>query len=217
MSPRANLADTYPPRLRRALLQNLREMGIADERVLDAMDRVPLPVWTMPSCTSLTTTRRFGLVPARPSAIRTRWPASRNTGPAFEPSLGDWHEEQLQCKSWWPRSTASSGKGLYDAHPLLKQQGYQARSLRGRYKGKTAFAPFDGILVTCGAPRIPEALLGQLAVGGRLIIPLDDPEAGEGKQTMTEVKRVDETHFTRRTHGTFAFVPMLAARSGAQG
>ena len=54
-------------------------------------------------------------------------------------------------------------------------------------------------------------------MGGRLIIPLDDPEAGEGKQTMTEVRRMDETTFTRQTHRAFAFVPMLTARSGAEG
>jgi len=38
---------------------------------------------------------------------------------------------------------------------------------------------------------------------------------GEGKQVMTEVRRLEEATFTRQTHGTFAFVPMLAARSGS--
>ena len=110
-------------------------------------------------------------------------------------------------------------KELYDrTTPFLKKLGYRASCYYGDgYKGKPAFAPFDGILVTCGAPFVPEAMLGQLAVGGRLIIPLDDPSAGEGKQIMTEMRRVDDSTLTRQTHGTFAFVPMLTARSGAAG
>ena len=63
-------------------------------------------------------------------------------------------------------------------------------------------APFDKILVTCGAPFIPEDLLAQLKVGGRLVIPV-----GEGEiQKMTLMVRTSETTFEKSTYGDFSFL-----------
>jgi protein-L-isoaspartate(D-aspartate) O-methyltransferase len=72
------------------------------------------------------------------------------------------------------------------------------------YKGLPEEAPFDGILVTAGAPRIPKALLSQLAIGGRLVIPV-----GEDQQTMMLITRTSEKEFERKECGTFRFVPLL--------
>ncbi|MEC4116431.1 protein-L-isoaspartate(D-aspartate) O-methyltransferase [Myroides phaeus] len=72
------------------------------------------------------------------------------------------------------------------------------------YKGLPNYAPFDGVIVTAGAPFIPQPLMAQLNVGGRLIIPI-----GDNDQTMTELIRVSETHFEKYEHGDFKFVPML--------
>lgn len=72
------------------------------------------------------------------------------------------------------------------------------------YKGMPEEAPFDGILVTAGAPRVPKALLSQLKIGGRLVIPV-----GEDQQTMMLITRSSEKEFERRECGTFRFVPLL--------
>lgn len=72
------------------------------------------------------------------------------------------------------------------------------------FAGLPKFAPFKGILVTCGAPDIPRALMEQLAIGGRLVIPI-----GNGTQTMTIIERRGETEFIKSEHGEFKFVPML--------
>lgn len=72
------------------------------------------------------------------------------------------------------------------------------------YKGMPEEAPFDGILVTAGAPRIPKALLSQLRIGGRLVIPV-----GEEDQTMMLITRTSEKEFERKECGTFRFVPLL--------
>ncbi|GLB49737.1 protein-L-isoaspartate(D-aspartate) O-methyltransferase [Neptunitalea lumnitzerae] len=72
------------------------------------------------------------------------------------------------------------------------------------YKGLPDEAPFDSIIVTAGAPFIPKALLGQLKIGGRLVIPVgDDP------QIMTLLVRTDTKKFEKTTFGEFRFVPML--------
>jgi protein-L-isoaspartate(D-aspartate) O-methyltransferase len=68
-----------------------------------------------------------------------------------------------------------------------------------------AFAPFDKIIVTCGAPDVPEALITQLKVGGIMVIPV-----GEGsEQTMKRITKVSENELQIEEFGTFKFVPML--------
>ena len=72
------------------------------------------------------------------------------------------------------------------------------------YKGLPDDAPFDSIIVTAGAPETPRALLGQLKVGGRLVIPVGDEE-----QVMTLYVRKSEKEFEKKELGAFRFVPML--------
>ena len=76
------------------------------------------------------------------------------------------------------------------------------------YKGLPNDAPFDRILVTAGAPYVPNALLSQLAIGGRLVIPI-----GNETQTMTLYERISEKEFHKTDYGTFQFVPMLKERN----
>lgn len=65
-------------------------------------------------------------------------------------------------------------------------------------------APFDKIIVTCGAPNVPAALLGQLKIGGCIVIPV-----GENVQQMHRITKLSETEFQTETFGEFKFVPML--------
>jgi protein-L-isoaspartate(D-aspartate) O-methyltransferase len=72
------------------------------------------------------------------------------------------------------------------------------------YKGLSEEAPFDGIIVTAGAPEVPKTLLGQLKVGGCLVIPV-----GEDEQIMTRILRKSEKEFEKEEYGSFRFVPLL--------
>ncbi|CAM4004969.1 protein-L-isoaspartate(D-aspartate) O-methyltransferase [Flavobacterium weaverense] len=76
------------------------------------------------------------------------------------------------------------------------------------YKGLPGYAPFDSIIVTAGAPFIPQPLMAQLKVGGRLVIPL-----GEEVQIMTLLIRVSETQFEKHEFGEFRFVPLLVDKN----
>ena len=72
------------------------------------------------------------------------------------------------------------------------------------YKGLPEEAPFDGIIVTAGAPEVPKTLLEQLNIGGRLVIPV-----GVDDKEMMRITRISETEFKREQFGTFRFVPLL--------
>lgn len=76
------------------------------------------------------------------------------------------------------------------------------------YKGLPEEAPFDGIVVTAGAPEVPRALMSQLKVGGRLVIPI-----GTDDQIMTLYIRKSEKEFEKKEYGSFRFVPLLADKN----
>ncbi|MGG6232084.1 protein-L-isoaspartate(D-aspartate) O-methyltransferase [Tenacibaculum sp. SDUM215027] len=76
------------------------------------------------------------------------------------------------------------------------------------YKGLPEEAPFDKIIVTAGAPYVPKALLGQIKVGGRLLIPVGDQE-----QVMTLFIRKSPKEFEKHELGDFRFVPMLKKKN----
>ena len=76
------------------------------------------------------------------------------------------------------------------------------------YKGLPEQAPFDKIIVTAGAPFVPKPLLGQLKVGGRLLIPV-----GDKTQTMILFIRKSDKEFEKKELGDFAFVPMLGEKN----
>ena len=68
-------------------------------------------------------------------------------------------------------------------------------------------APFDAILVSAGGPKVPEALKRQLAIGGRLVIPV----GRDVQQTLLLVRRIGEDEFEEEDHGAVTFVPLIGA------
>ena len=92
---------------------------------------------------------------------------------------------------------------------FLPELGYNCRFVYGDgYKGLPKFAPFDKIIITCGAPFIPEDLVAQLKVGGRMVAPIGDGDM----QVMHLIEKITETETRITTHGEFSFVPMLNKR-----
>ena len=89
---------------------------------------------------------------------------------------------------------------------FLPKIGYRPKKLifGDGYQGYEEAAPFNGIIVTAGAPFIPKPLLAQLAVGGRLVIPV-----GDDIQIMTLIIRKSDTEFEKHEFGEFRFVPLL--------
>jgi protein-L-isoaspartate(D-aspartate) O-methyltransferase len=74
------------------------------------------------------------------------------------------------------------------------------------------FAPFDGIIVTAAAPDVPKPLLEQLAIRGRLVLPIGDKSV----QTMYLIEKIDEQNFSRQTTDRFKFVPLIGKEGWQQ-
>ena len=89
---------------------------------------------------------------------------------------------------------------------FLPKLGYRPKKLifGDGYIGLKEEAPFDGIVVTAGAPFVPNPLLAQLKIGGKLVIPV-----GDKVQIMTVFTRTSATEFKKEEFGEFRFVPLL--------
>jgi len=89
---------------------------------------------------------------------------------------------------------------------FFKKLGYRPKKVifGDGYKGLPDDAPFDGIIVTAGAPAVPKPLMAQLKIGGRLVIPV-----GIDEQIMTLFIRKSATEFEKKEFGSFRFVPLL--------
>jgi protein-L-isoaspartate(D-aspartate) O-methyltransferase len=93
---------------------------------------------------------------------------------------------------------------------VLPYMGYKAHFFCGDgSKGIPKYAPFNKIIVTAGAPFVPEDLLKQLAIGGILVIPVGD----EQSQKMVTVLKVSETDYEKIVLDTFRFVPLVGDRA----
>ena len=90
---------------------------------------------------------------------------------------------------------------------LLTELGYShIRTLLGDgHQGAERFAPFDRIIVTCGADKVPPLLLQQLKVGGIMVIPLGRGEV----KTMVKIKKESDHKYVTTEHGYCTFVPFL--------
>ncbi len=213
------LIDTYRHKgLRRKLIDQLRTKGIQDERVLDAIDRVPRHFFLSSAFLEFAYENRAfaigaGQTISHPSTVarQTELLKLERGDKVLEIGTGSGYQTCVLCEMGAKVWSIERQKELCDAAgPLIYQLGYRPNLYFGDgYKGKPAFAPFDKILVTCGAPSVPTELLKQLRIGGIMVIPVGDGET----QIMYEITRVADNEYTRHEHGTFSFVPMLADRS----
>ena len=104
--------------------------------------------------------------------------------------------------------TVERQKELHDfAHRKLREIHLRPRfqSFGDGFEGLPTFAPFDKILVTCGAEVLPTELLRQLKIGGHLVIPLGRTE----EQILTRFTKKSEKEFEKEEFGAYKFVPML--------
>lgn len=203
--------------MRNQLVDKLEAKGIRDHRVLDAIRNVPRHLYmdnaflhfayddtAFPIGAGQTISQPYTV------AFQTELLQVEKRDKVLEIGTGSGYQSAVLCELGVKVFSIERQKELYEKSSiLLKQLGYKPKLFYGDgYRGLPAFAPFDAILVTCGAPFVPEDLLKQLKTGGRLVIPVD---AGEAQEMKRITKKEDGT-FEEEGFGSFKFVPMIKNR-----
>jgi len=208
-------SDTYRHKgMRRKLIDSLAAKGIADERILSAMEALP---------------RHFFLEKAfeemayedKPFQIGSKQTISQPFTVAYQTQLLDIKPREKVLEIGTGSGYQAAVLAMLNArvftierHESLHQKAktilknLNLQNIRCRlgdgWKGLREFAPFDKIIVTAGAETIPEALKTQLKIGGILVVPVGSPT-----QQMHKITRISETEFSDEVLNDFKFVPML--------
>ncbi len=200
--------------MRKKLIGELRGKGIEDERILDAFDAVPRHffldnAFAEQAYTNMAFQIGSGQTISHPFtvAFQTQLLEVKKGDKILEIGTGSGFQTSILCELGAKVFSIERHKELHlKAKRVLHHLGYNPRlSFGDGYKGWPAFAPFDKIIITCGAPFVPDALVEQLKPGGRIIIPI-----GEGEeQLMKRIFKGEDGTLTTEDYGVFRFVPML--------
>ncbi len=202
--------------LRKKLVEELIQKGINDQQVLDAISEVPRHLFffdtaflnfayadqAFPIGSGQTISQPYTV------AFQTSLLQPKKREKVLEIGTGSGYQTAVLAKLGVKVFSIERQHDLHlKATALLDELRIKARCFYGDgYKGKPAYAPFDKVLITCGAPFIPEDLKAQLKVGGRMVIPVGE---SQGVQKMMTVDKLSENEFEVSEHGDFQFVPML--------
>lgn len=210
--------DTFKHQgMRKKLVDSIREKGIDDEEVLQAMMRVPRHSFLDKAFLNQAYTDQAFQIGAGQTisqpytvAYQTSLLNVRKGDKVLEIGTGSGYQTSILLELGAKVFTIERQKELYDSvRQHLKQLGYAPKFFYGDgFKGLPAYGPFDRIIVTCGAPYIPEDLITQLKVGGIMVIPVG---AGD-VQVMTTILKTSETAIEKHELKNFRFVPMLENR-----
>ena len=209
------MTDTFEAKgKRKKLVDELRVKGITDEQVLKAINTVPRHIFMDPAFLSHAYTDKAfpissGQTISQPYtvAVQTSLLKVKKRDKVLEVGTGSGYQVAVLAEMGVKVYTIERFKDLYlKAQRTLISLGYTAHFFYGDgYEGKPQYGPYNGIIITAAAPEVPQTLLQQLKIGGRLIIPL----GSSGSQVMTVVTRTGEDSFEYSSHGNFVFVPML--------
>lgn len=213
------MKDTHKHQgLRNQLVKTLVEKGITDKNVLAAIANIPRHLFmdsgfvdfayqdkAFPIAAEQTISQPYTV------AFQTELLQVKPNSEILEIGTGSGYQTAVLLEMGAKVYTIERQNELFKKTKLfLPKLGYKPKKMifGDGYKGLPENAPFDGIIVTAGAPFVPNSLLAQLKIGGRLVIPV-----GDEVQTMTLFVRTSEKDFKKQELGKFRFVPMLKKRN----
>jgi protein-L-isoaspartate(D-aspartate) O-methyltransferase len=213
------LVDNYREKgARKKLVELLREKGIADEKVLKAIGKVPRhyffdeTFWTQ-AYKDIAFPIGDGQTISQPYTVayQTELLHIKPGDKVLEIGTGSGYQTCILLELGAKVFTIERQENLYKrTSQVLPHIGYHAEFFYGDgSKGIAEHAPFDKIIVTAGAPMVPEIMLKQLKIGGILVIPVGD----ENSQKMITVIRVSEKDYERISLDTFRFVPLVGEKA----
>lgn len=209
------MKDTFTHQgMRKKLVETLIKKGIVDKNVLQAIGKIPRHLFmdsgfvghayidkAFPIAADQTISQPYTV------ARQTELLNVKKGDKILEIGTGSGYQAAVLLEIGATLFTIERQNELFKKAKLfLPKLGYKPKRLifGDGYIGLESEAPFDGIIVTAGAPFVPNPLLAQLKVGGKLVIPV-----GENVQIMTVFLRKSETEFVKEEYGEFRFVPLL--------
>jgi len=202
---------------RQGLVDKLRKKGIKNERVLDAINHVPRHVFidtaledraykdsALPIGMGQTISQPYTV--ARQTELLEVFPGEK----VLEIGTGSGYQAAILSELGAKVYSVERHKKLYEkAQDVLRELGYSIQiKLGDGTLGWSAYGPYDAIVVTAGAPVLPEDLVQQLNVNGRLVVPVGNDK----KQEMIRVLKVRENEFEQERYRDFKFVPLVGEK-----
>lgn len=217
---RRPVEDTYRHKgLRKKLVDTIREKGITDEKVLNAIMNVPRHFFLDSAFDELAYADRAfpigeGQTISQPYTVayQTQLLELKPFMKVLEIGTGSAYQAVVLAEMGVQVYTIERQKKLFDENKLFSfLKKYQSIKFfyGDGYEGLPTFAPFDRVLITAAAPELPPKLVEQLKPGGMMVIPLGSGEV----QRMMRITKLDSGALKEEVFDNFSFVPMLGGRN----
>jgi protein-L-isoaspartate(D-aspartate) O-methyltransferase len=218
-----NYQDTYRHKgLRKKLVDILKEKGITNETVLQAINTIPRHFFLDSAFDEIAYENRAfpisdGQTISHPYTVayQTQLLQIKPFDKILEIGTGSMYQATVLAQLGAKVFTIERQKNLFEQTKkyIFKNKYPQLKFFYGDgFDGLPTYAPFDKILITAAAPHIPQKLVQQLKVGGTMVIPVDE-QAGEIQRMLRITKQADES-IIEEAFENFSFVPMLAGKNG---
>lgn len=212
--------DSYRHKgLRRQLVDSIRQKGITDERVLEAMLQIPRHFFmdsafdqiayedrAFPIGESQTISQPYTV------AYQTQLLELKPFEKVLEIGTGSAYQSCVLAEMGVQVYTIERQKKLFEErklHPYLRKYLSLKFFYGDGFEGLPTYAPFDKVIVTAAAPFIPPKLIGQMKPGGKMVVPV-----GEGKvQQMLRLTKQPDGQMEEEIFDNFSFVPMIGGRN----
>ena len=211
--------DTYRHKgLRKKLTEGIRKKGITDERILEAINKIPRHFFLDSAFDDVAYEDRAfpigeGQTISQPYTVayQTQLLQVKPFEKVLEIGTGSVYQACLLAELGVQVYTIERQKKLFDTNKefsFLKKYPNIKFFYGDGYEGLPTFAPFDKVLITAAAPEIPPKLIDQLKVGGMMVLPLG---AGEVQQ-MKRVTKLERGAIKEEVFDNFSFVPMIEGK-----
>ncbi|NJK85058.1 MAG: protein-L-isoaspartate(D-aspartate) O-methyltransferase [Bacteroidales bacterium] len=192
------------------MVDEIRQKGIKDERVLDAIYKVPRHLFidsgfirmaykdqAFPIGAGQTISQPFTV------AFQTQLLNIQKLDKVLEIGTGSGYQAAVLIELGTAVYTIERQRELFlKAKSFLPKIGYKPNFFYGDgYLGLPTYGPFDRILITAAIPEVPVNLFDQLLIGGKLVAPVGSPQS----QTMTLYEKINENEVKKTEHGHFVF------------
>jgi protein-L-isoaspartate(D-aspartate) O-methyltransferase len=203
-------------------VEELREKGITDEQVLEAINKIPRHYFLDAAFDNIAYLDKAypigeGQTISQPYTVayQTQLLQCKPFNKVLEIGTGSGYQAAVLGTLGMQVFTIERQKKLFDANRSFDylQKISNVKLFYGDgFEGLPTYAPFDKIIITAAAPHIPEKLLQQLKVGGVMVIPLNEGD----KQRMLRITRNVDSSYTEQKYDEFSFVPMLSGKANNQ-